>query len=263
MAPHDLIKKLVENSNTKTATVAQNINSNIDNFMFVNSYEFHYLTINRNIIKKIGYPIFDLFLNFDDLEYTKRISKSFKIKKIHDTYYSHPSGIIRSFSRLLSPVSLYYISRNSIRVKINRKSILISLIIVPFLYDFNSVIKCYKYILKGIVDGFLKVGGSVNIPQIKKKMEFFKIKDISKKFILISSQKKTHEMASNYQVEIINPTNITNFKLIKFLFSNSVLVIDDFESNKFSIRLLPLLIWHDSYIYREGAFYKLKKLTYN
>jgi GT2 family glycosyltransferase len=113
----DLIEKLVKkvNSDEKIGfVVPSNIfikNKSNLNEEKIRSYAFHFLTTKREIVKKIGYPDEEYFLQIDDLDYTSRIlSHGYEGIKLNEVYFSHPFKAISN----LSPFFVYYTIRNTL-----------------------------------------------------------------------------------------------------------------------------------------------------
>jgi len=72
---------------------------------------FHYFSVKREVLKKVGFPKEEFFLLYDDIEFYTRIHRAgFKITHLTRTDYSHPHKTDSFFKYFY----LYYDLRNSI-----------------------------------------------------------------------------------------------------------------------------------------------------
>lgn len=142
------------------------------------------LLLNRNVIEQIGYPDEKYFIWYDDLEYTYRISRKFKIILVVEsvifhfdqTYFLKNQGEKRI--KIENIYKVYYGIRNSILFKLSylpkhkKKYFIIKtffyVIKIIFFVIINredNVIKRIKVILLGFLDGIRNIRRNRYLPE--------------------------------------------------------------------------------------------------
>ena len=138
--------------------------------------------LSTSMVKKIGFPMEDLFIFYDDAEYAKRIKKNgFSIKKVHDSIIIHEGAINKSqseqyFTRKILGITVkvqnlpkwkwYYMVRNIIIIQ---DSFLYKILAVGLgcKYGFKFLIVKPSYLkiwFKAICDGIRGRKGKIVSP---------------------------------------------------------------------------------------------------
>ena len=107
---------------------------------YINWYWFHFLTLDKKIVEKIGFPAFEFFIWLDDIEYTyKRLGKIKVVKQ----YYTHKwaADTIKGKSK-----REYYRLRNSMLIYFRRTNYtFLNLFRIFFLQIFKLTLEYTKF----------------------------------------------------------------------------------------------------------------------
>jgi len=189
---NDLIEYLInEKKKYKSAVVPKN-----KYYLYMSdlthSYQFHYLTIDRNIIQNVGFVDYKWFLKLDDFDYTYRIFKKFGYIKIINKYYIHP---LKTFTNILP---FYYFVKNGTYFGLKNKKILTNIIdnFQWLIYALSISIryKNLKFIrtfFKGLLHACIGRFGNLN-KELPKNLPvgYLNITKVNGKKILVISQNK-------------------------------------------------------------------------
>lgn len=139
------------------------------NMIFDEINPFNGTLIPRSVIKKIGYPRADFFINYDEVEYISRAKKEgIRVVTIVNSYYYHPAHEAKLryiFGKTIgfpqgAIWQIYYRTRNTIYTKClyeSKKDALIYAIkswITSLFFSDSNNLKRNLYITKGIIAGF-------------------------------------------------------------------------------------------------------------
>ncbi len=136
----------------------------VDYLMFVGFF------FSRNLIRTIGFPRNDLFIYYDDIEYSERIRKAgFEIYKVRDSIINHKDALSNKYrfkvlgTRLPSQAwRTYYFIRNEFLIYYNDKDKIKHIMLKSIRQIFKAVPMGYKVtkaVILAIHDGVLNYSG--------------------------------------------------------------------------------------------------------
>jgi GT2 family glycosyltransferase len=280
----NLVYKLIYNLKLNgTACVPTNIN---ESFIYrqhrknipISEYAFHYVTISKEMVKKVGLPRKDLFIFFDDVDYTRRISQKFGLVKLNNVFYSHPFGIHVFIEKVLFKPRIYYNIRNNLLISSFAKRfafllIWIPIIFISYLFNIlsnkpqnkkNEINKLIKVFIKAVLDGFLLKSGKIkeqyininitpsfNKTSIEKNKKYCYIyrEDMPKKLLLKNA---------NANIKKYSDRSIKGLLYFYVLLRNKNFIISEYEQG-LSFRLLLFILRGNFYLFDENKkeIYKL------
>lgn len=254
-----LVYELVKNCKPEVATVPSNIliHKKNKNAILIKQFAFHFLTLHRDMIKRIGLIRDDLFTFGDDAEYTRRISNTFKLERLGNIFYKHRAGIDIFLTELLKFRPLYYGIRNNILIVNgirNKFAIAMSYLFIFFPISLKTNKEQFSrlnyIVLKAIFDGIVGKTGRAKIKVYKTGNEVCSIK-------LVRAQKEVSSNRGGYFMLGKNRKgHIQNYQLLKLFLSGMNIVVDNNVESTISYRILPFLLVGRLYIIKDGTVYK-------
>ena len=254
-----LIYELVKNCTPEIATVPSNIliHKKNQNTILIKQFSFHFLTLHKGMIKRIGYIREDLFTFGDDAEYTRRISSTFKLERLGNVFYKHRAGIDIFLIELLRFRPLYYGIRNNILIANGIRNKLAIAVSYLFIF-FPIILKTNKeqfgrlnyVILKGIFDGIIGKTGRAAIKAYKTSNGICSIKLVRAQNGALSNRKGYFIIGKNRK------GYIQNYQLLRLFLSRRKIVVDNKVESIISYRILPFLLVSRLYIIKNKVIYK-------
>lgn len=236
-------------------------------FTMIDAASHNYFTFPCEVIKKVGLPNKELFIYYDDLDYTARIAKYYSLAKINNIFYSHRSGLSLSLEAYLKPKFAYYASRNSI---ITNKSIMgklrsaaftlatysiISLSVLPSGYQFEYA----PLVFRALFDGLFDISGRRELPAPTFKMELVDSR-LPANSIYITPHGIEPEKNLARILPVINEDELSIKRLLQLYLANDNLLVDNYVWKSASGRLLPFINKGLYILVRNGKNYKIKKV---
>lgn len=274
----NMIEELIKRCTEDTATVPLNYREKEgfkENTTKIMATSYHYLTLSSVMIDKIGSPVGNVFMYWDDVEYSTRISKNFTLLQLNYVYFNHRIGMQVFFDEVLQLRNIYYNTRNSIhlsrskmqKIKFALISITLLLPIATLMYKSKDAFIYLHYHLKGIWDGMLGRTGKISIPKLEYRAEFIETKKLPRNIVYLTYQEhnKTLPILSTVNLKagnvVFNFTKygLNDFKLFKWFFSFKVLVVDDLITERYcSLRLLPFVLYRKVFIISGNKIWQVK-----
>ena len=260
----NLIYELIKNTG-KSACVP--LNSKLSRYFKdkhmqkINSFQFHYLTITREMVKKVGYINNKYFIQFDDFDYSARLAKRFTITQLTNIEFEHAKGL----SDILTAGSIrtYYYNRNVMiyysgyHKKFERISkVLIYSVFGLFSCKLQKIPQFEYCMLSAILDGVLKKSGYKNLPDIKQeKLNRIRVK-APQQGLYISSPEPV-DMPYLKKFIFSEPKNPSLFYLIYKSLKYKNIIVNNYPTRSEYLKLLFFVLFNALYIYDNGEFYKL------
>lgn len=253
----NLIDELVRNASENIVTQPFNRYGKEHNSTI---FSLHYGCYSRSVFENVGFPLFDFFLFGDDEEYSRRLRKAgIKIKKLEDVFYFHP------MKRTFAPARFYFFHRNILNVRFfyDKKlaflfrsiAVLESLIV----YKIMGEKDCYFYGLQGVKyflkknydNSYIKKTSKYFSPLISSDIEAFR-KENTNAFVNVSQTTNNFLKMESLRGKVNNlndflkivrakkmiTESINGFEamLCSFLFNNSLIAIENIDSDKVEYR---------------------------
>lgn len=254
----NLIEELARNVSDKIAVVPTNCEKESvpdkSKTSVIKECPFHYLTINRGIIDRVGYVRKGLFIYGDDFDYTGRIAKEVKLIKLNRIFYSHRCGYRVYLNYGLGMRYVYYVTRNMILLSSNKFSTALNYFIINaglglFLYRKQDVAAYEYYLLKAISEGFSGKEGKTELPRIGSSIHFEKCETIPK-FAAYITPPGDKQCPKGWRVVEADKIKITT--LLGMLLFDRAIVINNAADDYASSRLLPLIAFKEVFIKERG-----------
>lgn len=228
------------------------LGSNYENRVKVKARPFHFLTLSRKVIERVGFPSIEFFIWHDDGEYCERIRKKFDIYILTSIKYAHefpPSTLHYFYSK-----RYHYNIRNQILMylkrwnKANPKNFFVGLLRLIFrIFILQICIFVYAFFIKEKFKYIIRSLNSIFFAFMK---NFGKIEDtsrIAKLYNLIGDEINEKEISKiqydlilipNFKINLENikiPFNLKKDSISSKLYSN----ISDF---KYALYLLKFYL---------------------
>jgi GT2 family glycosyltransferase len=260
----NLVEELVKNVRDDVAVVPTNCEKEVavldkSRTSEIKVYPFHYLTLNRRLVDKVGCIRKGLFIYGDDFDYTSRIAENAKLIKLNYVFYSHHCGYIVYLIYGLKLKYVYYTMRNSTLISSNKfsnaiKYLLINSVTGLFLYKKRDI-ALYEYcLIRAFAEGILGHEGKVNLPHINPAIRFEKCKKIPRNATYIAL-KRGERYPKNWR--LVEADKIKSASLLKMLLFDKDIVINDAADDYASNRLLPFIAFKRVFIRRKGQLLRV------